>query len=208
MGFSSKDLEILQKRVQGKKSTKSSQPASNEINPIDVSFKDCVILGVDPSLRSAGYGIIHYKNKEAKALAYGIITPPVHWTRGKRLAFLSAGLREQIEKYSPTICAIEGLFYAQNLKTALIMGEARGACLAQIAAQDLTIYEIAPRRVKLAMVGYGGAGKSAVAKMTQRMLRLDEEPVPDAADALGLALTLALEKSGAHLNAGDGIKLL
>ncbi len=205
MGFSSKDLEILQGRV-GKKKGIKKDFILNGSN--DSAFKDCVILGVDPSLRSAGFGIIHYKNKSAIALSYGAIKPPVSWTRGKRLAFLASHLREQIQEHSPKVCAIEGLFYAQNLKTALIMGEARGACLSQIAADGLEIYEIAPRRVKLALVGYGGAGKTAVAKMVQRMLNLNEEPSPDAADALGLALTLAMEKSGAHLNAGEGIKLL
>lgn len=206
MGFSSKDLEILQGRLQKKKSPQPQNSVATEQK--DPSFQNCVILGVDPSLRSAGFGIIHFKNKSATALSYGAIQPPVSWSRGKRLAFLAEKLKEQISKFQPTICAIEGLFYAQNLKTALIMGEARGACLSQIASQDLIIYEIAPRRVKLALVGYGGAGKSAVAKMAQRMLNLAEEPSPDAADALGLALTLAMEKSGAHLNSGEGIKLL
>lgn len=206
MGFSSKDLEILQGRLQKKKVPQSQRSVSTE--QAAPSFQNCTILGVDPSLRSAGFGIIHYQNKTARALSYGAIQPPVHWSRGKRLAFLADKLKEEISDHKPTICAIEGLFYAQNLKTALIMGEARGACLSQIASQDLIIYEIAPRRVKLALVGYGGAGKSAVAKMAQRMLNLPEEPSPDAADALGLALTLAMEKSGAHLNSGEGIKLL
>ena len=67
---------------------------------------------------------------------------------------------------------VEGLFYAQNLQTALIMGEARGAALATIAEAGLEIYELAPRKVKQAIVGYGAAQKIAVAKMVQRMLRL------------------------------------
>jgi crossover junction endodeoxyribonuclease RuvC len=89
---------------------------------------------------------------------------------------------------------VEGLFYAQNLQTALIMGEARGAALSAIAEAGLEIYELAPRKVKQAIVGYGAAQKLAVAKMVQRMLRLPEPPAPDAADALALALTHAQEQ--------------
>jgi crossover junction endodeoxyribonuclease RuvC len=86
------------------------------------------------------------------------------------------------------------LFYAQNPKTALIMGEARGAAMAAIAEGGLEIFEIATRKVKQSIVGHGNAQKIAVAKMVQRMLALDELPAPDAADALALALTCS------HLN--------
>ena len=94
---------------------------------------------------------------------------------------------------------IEGLFYAQNLQTALIMGEARGAAMSAIAESGIEIYEIAPRKVKQAIVGYGAAQKSAVAKMVQRLLNLRELPAPDAADALALALTHARENSRYNL---------
>ena len=88
---------------------------------------------------------------------------------------------------------MEGLFFAQNLKTALIMGEARGAALATVAEAGLDIYEMAPRKMKQAIVGYGAAGKEAVARMVQRMLALPEPPEADAADALALALAHASE---------------
>ena len=86
------------------------------------------------------------------------------------------------------MCIVEGLFYAQNLQTALVMGEARGAALAAIAEAGLEIYEMAPRKVKQAIVGYGAAQKNAVAKMVQRLLLIDTPLSPDAADALALAL--------------------
>ncbi len=75
------------------------------------------------------------------------------------------------------------------------MGEARGASLVSVAEAGLEIYEIATRKVKQAIVGYGAAQKIAVAKMVQRILRLAEPPAPDAADALALALTYAQEQS-------------
>ena len=109
-------------------------------------------------------------------------------------------LREVIKKHRPTVCVIEGLFFAQNLQTALIMGEARGAALAAIAESGLEIYEVSPRKVKQAIVGYGAAQKMAVAKMVQRMLRLAELPAPDAADALALALTHVQENGRYSFN--------
>jgi crossover junction endodeoxyribonuclease RuvC len=100
-------------------------------------------------------------------------------------------LRDVARKHQPTICVVEGLFFAQNLQTAIVMGSARGAALVAMAGAGLEIYEIAPRKVKQAIVGYGAAQKLAVAKMVQRMLRLTELPEPDAADALALALAHA-----------------
>jgi crossover junction endodeoxyribonuclease RuvC len=100
-------------------------------------------------------------------------------------------LRQLLQQHQPSLCVVEGLFYAQNLQTAQIMGEARGAALATVAEAGLEIYELAPRKVKQAIVGYGAAQKIAVAKMVQRMLRLTETPPPDAADALALALAHA-----------------
>jgi crossover junction endodeoxyribonuclease RuvC len=97
-------------------------------------------------------------------------------------------MRGQIAELKPTVCIVEGLFYAQNFQTALIMGEARGASLVAAAEAGLEIFEIAPRKVKQAIVGYGAAQKHAVGKMVQRMLNLPEVPEADAADALALAL--------------------
>lgn len=102
-----------------------------------------------------------------------------------------------LKRFAPTVCVVEGLFYAQNLQTALIMGEARGASLAAVAEAGLEIFEIAPRKVKQAIVGYGAAQKLAVARMVQRMLKLPQAPAPDAADALALALAHAQE-NGRH----------
>ena len=125
----------------------------------------------------------------------GTITCPASWERSRCLVKISDTLRTVILEHQPTVCVIEGIFYVQNLKTALIMGEARGAALAVIAGAGLDIYELATRKVKQAIVGYGAAQKSAVANMVQRMLNLAELPDPDAADALALALTHAREAS-------------
>jgi crossover junction endodeoxyribonuclease RuvC len=160
-----------------------------------------VILGVDPSLRGTGYGVVHSVKSSPRALTHGAIACPPAWSHSRCLVRIAQTLRDVIRRHQPTVCVIEGLFYAQNLQTALTMGEARGAALAVIAEAGLEIYELAPRKVKQAIVGHGGAQKIAVAKMVQRLLNLAEVPGPDAADALALALTHAQATSRYSLHA-------
>jgi len=164
-----------------------------EAAPAKAGSTHQVILGVDPSLRGTGYGIIRLAKPFPQTLAHGTVSCPAGWERSRCLVRTAQTLREVIKTHRPTVCVIEGLFYAQNLQTALIMGEARGAALVAIAEAGLEIFEMAPRKVKQAIVGFGGAQKLAVAKMVQRMLHLPEPPAPDAADALALALTHAQE---------------
>ena len=152
-----------------------------------------LILGIDPSLRGTGYGIIRIAKPHPIAISHGTIHCPAGWEHSRCLVKIAQTLRQEIEKHRPSACVIESLFYAQNLQTALIMGEARGAGLVAAAEAGLDIFEIAPRKVKQAIVGYGAAQKLAVAKMVQRMLQLAQPPEPDAADALALALVYAQE---------------
>lgn len=186
----------MKERVAGKSPRAIFPPASR----IGHRASNEVILGVDPSLRGTGFGIIQIANPHPQTLAHGTISCPQNWERSRCFAKISKTLRAEIEKHRPTICIVEGLFYAQNLQTALIMGEARGAALAAIAESGIEIFEIAPRKVKQAIVGYGAAQKSAVAKMVQRLLNLSKPPAPDAADALALALTHARENSRYNLS--------
>ena len=137
-----------------------------------------MILGIDPSLRGTGYGVIRLGRPHPVALAHGTISCPEGWERSRCLAKISQTLRDVLKQHQPTVCVVEGLFFAQNLKTAIIMGEARGAAMAAVAEAGLEIYEIATRKVKLAIVGYGAAQKIAVAKMVQRMLNLPSCPRP------------------------------
>src|SRR5580658_10679337 len=94
------------------------------------SSKNQIILGVDPSLRGTGYGVVQAGRPSARALAHGTIVCPAAWEHSRCLARIALTLREVVARHRPTVCAIEGLFYAQNLQTAQIMGEARGAALA------------------------------------------------------------------------------
>jgi crossover junction endodeoxyribonuclease RuvC len=187
----------MQQRVGGV-SPRAAAPVFESVLRAAAS-SNCVILGVDPSLRGTGYGVIQLAKPHPLALAHGTISCPAGWERSRCLAKISRTLRDVLKQHQPTVCVVEGLFYAQNLQTAIIMGEARGAALATIAEAGLEIYEIATRKVKQAIVGYGAAQKSAVAKMVQRLLNLEKPPAPDAADALALALTHARENSRYNL---------
>ena len=156
-------------------------------------------------MRGTGYGVIRPARPHPQTLAHGTIACPAGWEHSRCLLRITQTLREVIGQHHPAVCVIEGLFFAQNLQTALTMGEARGAALVAAAEAGLEIYEVAPRKVKQAIVGYGAAQKMAVAKMVQRMLCLAELPAPDAADALALALTHAQEKGRYSLSAGKRI---
>ncbi len=195
MGITPQQFKQMQERV-GKRRVAAPAVAAH----VGLPKPHQVILGLDPSLRGTGYGVIRLANPFPQTLTHGTVSSPANWTRSRCLVNIVQRLREVLRQHQPTVCVVESLFYAQNLQTALLMGEARGAALATIAEAGLDIYELAPRRVKQAIVGYGAAQKLAVAKMVQRMLHLPELPAPDAADALALALTHAQEQSRYRLS--------
>ena len=191
MGISPRQFEEMKQRVGGAK--RVPQPLAQSSFKLSEGKRHQVIIGIDPSLRGTGFGIIRMERSKPNLLAQGTIQIPAGWERSRCLVRILNELREVIRQHHPTVCVIEGLFYAQNLQTALLMGEARGASLVAAAEAGLEIFEIAPRKVKQAIVGYGAAQKTAVAKMVQRLLHLSAPPAPDAADALALALTYAQE---------------
>jgi crossover junction endodeoxyribonuclease RuvC len=188
VGITLQQFEQMQNRVRG---ARRAPDAAREDRVKSTAAETCVILGVDPSLRGTGYGVIRWDRPSPVALAHGTVKCPPRWERSRCLVKIVETLRDVVRQHQPTVCVVEGLFYAQNLRTALVLGEARGAALVAAAEAGLEILEIAPRKVKQAIVGYGGAQKFAVAKMVQRMLNLAESPAPDAADALALALAHA-----------------
>lgn len=190
MGITPQQFERMKGRVSGARRVAEPVFASSYRPALNGHQ---IILGIDPSLRGTGFGVIRVAKPHPQTLAQGTITCPAGWERSRCLLKIAETLRDVVKQHRPTVCVIEGLFFAQNLQTALLMGEARGAALVAAAEAGLDIYEIAPRKVKQAIVGYGAAQKLAVAKMVQRLLNLSEPPAPDAADALALALTHAQE---------------
>jgi crossover junction endodeoxyribonuclease RuvC len=189
MGISPRQFEQMKQRLDGGRKAVAIPVLESQLRA--PGSHHAIILGVDPSLRGTGYGVIQAARPHPRALVFGTIRCPAGWEPSRCLVRIVHELREVLKGHHPTVCVVEGLFYAQNLQTALAMGQARGASLVAVAEAGLAIYEIAPRKVKQAIVGYGAAQKLAVAKMVQRMLRLAEPPDADAADALALALAHA-----------------
>jgi crossover junction endodeoxyribonuclease RuvC len=202
VGISLQQFERMKARLDGK-----AARGATELAPVARRSLRApqTILGIDPSLRGTGYGLIRTGHPRPGSIAFGTIACPKDWERSRCLAMIARTLRGLLLEHRPEVCVVEGLFFAQNLKTAIIMGEARGAALATIAESGLEIFEMATRKVKQAIVGYGAAQKIAVAKMVQRMLELPELPAPDAADALALALAYTQAQGRFSLGAAKRI---
>ena len=152
------------------------------LNPIRV-------LGIDTSLRSTGVGILDAVGSRMVPVWYGTVKNPAGRPLSACLLHLQEEIDRLIREHEPQAVAIEGIFYAKNVKTMLILSHARGAIIAQCARLGLPVYEYEPRRVKMAVCGFGGAQKEQVQKMVKTLLALSEEPQNDAADALALAIT-------------------
>ncbi len=159
-----------------------------------------IILGVDPSLRSTGYAVITSAGNAMQSLGYGEIKNPAALLPSRCLVKIGDTLRNLIQEQQPDVMAIEGLVYVQNTKIAFTLGQVRGVAIAAAAAAGLEIYEYAPRKVKQAVTGLGGAGKSQVANMVKALLGLKEAPPADAADAIAIAICHAQSCRGVPLH--------
>ncbi len=158
------------------------------------------VLGVDTALRTTGVAIVEARGAALAAVEFGIIRNAPALALSRCLLELQRGVAALIERAQPGAVAIEGVFFSRNVKTTLALGEARGAVIAACAAAGVPVFEYAPRRVKQALVGHGGAEKEQVRKMVMSILGLREEPQEDAADALALAVC--------HLNSRTGYAAL
>ena len=157
------------------------------------------ILGIDPSLRSTGFGVIDVRGNTYTAIAAGEIRNPAALRPSQCLVKISDTITEAITQYQPEVVAIEGLVYVQNTRIAFTLGQVRGVIIAAATRCGLEIYEYAPRKVKQAVTGGGGAGKTQVAQMIKAMLGLPALPPADAADALALAVCHAQSCHGLQL---------
>ena len=158
------------------------------------------ILGVDPSLRSTGFGLIETRGAEMTPICHGNIKNPTKLLPSRCLVRIRDTLTDLIHQYKPEVMSIEGLVYVQNTRIAFTLGQVRGVIIAAGAERGLEIYEYAPRKVKQAVTGLGGAGKGQVGRMVKMMLGLAEVPQEDAADALALAICHAYSCRGVQIN--------
>src|SRR5690242_19341734 len=124
VGITPQQFNQMQQRLT--RSKPIAAPRSEAVAPVDIRIHN-VILGLDPSLRGTGFGIIRLAKPVPQTLTQGTISCPPGWERSRCLVRITQTLRDVLKRHQPEVCIVEGLFYAQNLQTALIMGEARGA---------------------------------------------------------------------------------
>ncbi len=155
------------------------------------------ILGIDPGLRSTGFGVIDQTGNTLAYVASGCIKTDADNTLPQRIKTLLDGLVEIIATYRPQQAAVEIVFVNVNPQSTLLLGQARGAAVAALVTADLPVAEYTALQVKQAVVGHGKAAKEQVQAMVARLLKLPGTPSADAADALACAI--------AHAHGGQGM---
>ncbi len=149
------------------------------------------ILGIDPGSRHTGWGVIDSRNDQHRLVAAGVIhamTATGSDTFPDRLRVIFNELQALIRQWSPAEVAVEQVFMSRNADSALKLGQARGAAICAAVHHDLPVHEYAPRLIKQALVGKGGADKAQVQHMVRVMLSITEPLAEDAADALAAAI--------------------
>ncbi len=146
------------------------------------------IIGIDPGSTVTGYGVVEQVNLRLCHVASGRVVSPTKMPFHDRLKRIYLELNEVISCYTPQVMAVEDLFIARNIKSALKLGHARGVAILAGLNADLAIAEYSPLEVKKALVGYGRAQKQQVQEMVRILLSLGELPESNTADALAVAI--------------------
>jgi crossover junction endodeoxyribonuclease RuvC len=166
------------------------------------------ILGIDPGLRTTGFGVVDVHGADLAYVASGTISTQHLDTHAlpARLKVLFDGIGEVVQRYQPNCASIEIVFVNVNPQSTLLLGQARGALITALVTQNLPVAEYTALQMKQAVAGHGRAQKAQIQEMVKRLLALPGLPGPDAADALGLAITHAhAGKAMARLAAADGL---
>lgn len=148
-----------------------------------------IVLGIDPGTAITGYGFVKDAGNGPALVAYGVVTTPKGLAMPERLKIIYKELTDLILLHRPASAAVEKLFFARNVTTAMTVGQARGVAILALAQANVLVGEYTPKDVKQAVAGYGGADKPQVQQMVRAILNLNEVPKPDdAADALAVAI--------------------
>lgn len=157
------------------------------------------VLGIDCGTEKTGYGLIESDGRSHRFVNAGCIATRSKDPLNERLLVIARGLREVIERHRPAAAAVEEVFYAQNVKTALKLSHVRGVVLLAIAEAGIPLGEYSPLEIKTSVAGYGRAEKQQVKLMVHSLLRLDDEiDSEDACDALAVAICHATHTVVAH----------
>lgn len=146
------------------------------------------VLGIDPGSITTGYGIVEEKGNLLVHIENGAFYSKRKDPFPKRLHSIYTQLKKTIERFGPDALALEEVFMAKNVKSAIHLGHARGIILLAASEKDVPVYEYSSKEIKKAVVGYGNAAKEQVQMMIKRILRLPEAATEDAADALAAAI--------------------
>lgn len=148
-----------------------------------------IILGIDPGSRKTGYGVIAVQQGRSKFLDCGTLNV-MDDDFAQRIYKIFQGISTLVARYQPTAVAIEEVFLKDNVKVALTLGQARGAAIAAVMAENdkMTLHSYSARQIKSAIVGYGAASKDQIKHMVCLLLKLEQSLQSDAADALAVAL--------------------
>jgi crossover junction endodeoxyribonuclease RuvC len=147
------------------------------------------VLGIDPGSIITGFGVVEEAQGRLHALAWGAVRASANRPLSVRLKRIYDHLSEVLRTWQPEVVAIERIFFAENAKTALVLGHARGVALLTVANAALPLVEYSALEIKQAVVGYGRAEKAQVQQMVRALLDLEDIPQPaDAADALAAAI--------------------
>jgi crossover junction endodeoxyribonuclease RuvC len=146
------------------------------------------ILGIDPGSRATGYGIIDEQDGKMRFVSCGVIKTKSSDCLPLRLNEIYEGLCQVIATHRPGEAAVEDVFVSVNPRSALTLGQARGAAIIAAMGNGLPVYEYSAKHVKLGVVGYGQAGKEQVQHVISMLLQLAAAPSSDAADALAIAV--------------------
>jgi crossover junction endodeoxyribonuclease RuvC len=148
-----------------------------------------VVLGIDPGTANTGYGVVVARGPKLGALDGGTIETKAGVALEQRLVRIHERVLELIAEHEPQAVAIEELYFGQNVRTALAVGQARGAVLLAAGQAGLPCFSYTPQQIKQAVCGSGAAAKDQVQRMVGALLALPEIPKPDhAADALAVAI--------------------
>ena len=147
------------------------------------------VISVDPGLNNTGFGILDYRGSQIKVVAYGLVTPPAKESIPDRLEYLNSHMNDLIDKFNPQSMAIEDSFYSQNVKSAILLGQARGVLLLSAASKGIPSMVYAPKKVKQSVTGSGSATKKQVKYMVEKILNINK-PIKslDITDALAIGL--------------------
>ena len=131
-----------------------------------------IIIGIDPGLVNTGYGIISIKNEIPSLIDFGIIAPNTKDSVPERIFTIFTDVCYLIEKYNPNIFSIEDVFYSRNFKSAMLLGQARGAAILAASKYKISIFEYSAKKVKQSITGNGNADKTQVQYMVSKILNI------------------------------------